>query len=355
MNLKNNLFSYATSELSQDAFLCWLASYALENAEPDDALQACAKDLLELFVPEFKGRPFTLKHVERQVGHMDVLLTAELEGTTYKIIVEDKTYTNEHDNQLVNYKEEVQKKYPTCIPRGVYYKTGFQSDLSAIHEAKYQYVSLERMLNLLRPYVEKTNSQIFQNYYEYWNTYLENARRYQELPPAQWDSNQCTCFFDALQNGDFLKGSYDWIGYGYVANQAGGFQGIWLWPEDCHFNVMLDDSRATCALYMQVESVWKDGVRVFPIRLKLEPKSPVNSLKELRNTVLYDEDGKYRPGDFGFQKPPRLGGGATMTVAKYAVTGRPSETSKQLRDLFTEAYEAYLRFLHHLQSIWTQI
>ena len=34
MNLKNNLFNYATSELSQDAFLCWLASYALEDAEP---------------------------------------------------------------------------------------------------------------------------------------------------------------------------------------------------------------------------------------------------------------------------------------------------------------------------------
>ena len=31
MNLKNNLFNYATSELSQDAFLCWLASYALEE------------------------------------------------------------------------------------------------------------------------------------------------------------------------------------------------------------------------------------------------------------------------------------------------------------------------------------
>lgn len=31
--LKNNLFEYATSELSQDAFICWLASYAHEEAE----------------------------------------------------------------------------------------------------------------------------------------------------------------------------------------------------------------------------------------------------------------------------------------------------------------------------------
>ena len=55
MNLKNNLFNYATSELSQDAFLCWLASYTLEDAEPDDALRSCAREMLELFVPEFNG------------------------------------------------------------------------------------------------------------------------------------------------------------------------------------------------------------------------------------------------------------------------------------------------------------
>lgn len=80
MNLKNNLFTYATKELSQDAFLCWLASYALEDAEPDDALHSCAREMLELFVPELKGRPFTLKDVGRQAGHIDVLLTAELAG-----------------------------------------------------------------------------------------------------------------------------------------------------------------------------------------------------------------------------------------------------------------------------------
>lgn len=78
MNLKNNLFNYATSELSQDAFLCWLASYALEDAEPDDALRSCAREMLELFVPEFNGRPFTLTDVERQVWHIDALLASDL-------------------------------------------------------------------------------------------------------------------------------------------------------------------------------------------------------------------------------------------------------------------------------------
>ena len=334
MNLKNNLFTYATKELSQDAFLCWLASYALEDAEPDDALRSCAREMLELFVPELKGRPFTLQDVERQAGHIDVLLTAELAGTTYKIIVEDKTYTREHSEQLMRYKEEIQKKFPGCIPCGVYYKTG-----------------------LLGRYVEKTDSQILRDYYGYWNTYLENARRYRELPPAQWGSDQCTYFFDVLQNGDFLKGRYDWLGYGYVANQTGGFQGIWLGPENDRFDVILDGSRVTCALYVQVESVRENGVRTFPIRLKLEPKTPVEppiTLKKLRNAVLYDEKGKYLPGDFGFQKPSRLGSGRTMTVAEYATSGEEPQTSAELRDLFTAAYENYLQLLHHLQNIRPQ-
>lgn len=83
MNLKNNLFNYATSELSQDAFLCWLASYALEDAEPDDALRSCAREMLELFVPELKGRPFTLTDVERQVWHIDALLETDLSRGFY--------------------------------------------------------------------------------------------------------------------------------------------------------------------------------------------------------------------------------------------------------------------------------
>lgn len=40
----NNLFRYATSELSQDAFICWLVSFALrENEGVDKVLTQCAR------------------------------------------------------------------------------------------------------------------------------------------------------------------------------------------------------------------------------------------------------------------------------------------------------------------------
>lgn len=96
MNLKNNLFNYATSELSQDAFLCWLASYALEDAEPDDTLRSCAREMLELFVPELKGRPFTLTDVERQVWHIDALLASDLSRGLFSF--RDKICPHPSDN-----------------------------------------------------------------------------------------------------------------------------------------------------------------------------------------------------------------------------------------------------------------
>ena len=52
-DLNNKLFYYATKELSQDAFICWLCSYALEDVlNPDMSLRECAIDFIEAFLKE---------------------------------------------------------------------------------------------------------------------------------------------------------------------------------------------------------------------------------------------------------------------------------------------------------------
>jgi len=49
--IKPNLFKFATSELSQDAFICWLLSWANEENEiHDKRLCLCARKLLENFL-----------------------------------------------------------------------------------------------------------------------------------------------------------------------------------------------------------------------------------------------------------------------------------------------------------------
>ena len=64
MSLKNNLFQYATKELSQDAFICWLCSFALEDASKDDmALVTCAKELASEFLERGLNKEINQEHV----------------------------------------------------------------------------------------------------------------------------------------------------------------------------------------------------------------------------------------------------------------------------------------------------
>lgn len=106
--LQNNLFSYATKELSQDAFICWLCSYALEDAEKsDEQLILCAKKMVYEFMKRgieeaVEYDKIHLLKIEKQVKNIDVLLTVKYMGEIYKIIVEDKYM---HRNTIINFRD----------------------------------------------------------------------------------------------------------------------------------------------------------------------------------------------------------------------------------------------------------
>ena len=77
--IKNNLFNFATSELSQDAFICYLASFALNDSNEDPVLNTCARNMLRLFVPEINAEDITLVNIEQQftldkVGNQNVYI-----------------------------------------------------------------------------------------------------------------------------------------------------------------------------------------------------------------------------------------------------------------------------------------
>ena len=53
MNNKPNIFDYATSELSQDAFLCWLMQWANKSNKKIDApLNNCAVQFVKKLLNE---------------------------------------------------------------------------------------------------------------------------------------------------------------------------------------------------------------------------------------------------------------------------------------------------------------
>lgn len=356
--MKNNLFEYATSELSQDAFICWLASYAHEEAEKDEALNECAKKMLEMFVEEFEGKNFKLLNVERQVDNVDVLLTVDCEGVIYKIIVEDKTYTSEHDNQLERYKENLkdQHKADNFIIKGVYYKTGFQSDLSSVEKSEYKVIKREEMLGLMKPYAEKTNNQIFISYYNYWNSKQKLVETFKTLPVVDWSWWAVYGFYDYLHTkAKFLSRRGFNSNYSYVANMSGGFECLHIPLKDESeglFTVVENDSsgrevkKHKCWLYLQIETIVGAEKTNLEIRLKVANDNK-NDTRVNTYDLKYKFLNEYVYGHTNFVKPASLRTGRWMTVGIYDVQFGKNEGICFLMRALKNAIADYYKILRN--------
>ncbi len=124
MNQSPNIFKYATSELSQDAVICYFAKWAdSEFSGPmHDFGIAFVNALLEK--KGFLNTKIQQVEVFKQVDKIDVLL--EVNDNEFAVIIEDKTVTHNHSNQLRNHYKYVthnkkNKKYTNIVP--IYFKT----------------------------------------------------------------------------------------------------------------------------------------------------------------------------------------------------------------------------------------
>lgn len=137
--MNNNIFEYATSELSQDAFLCWCANWFNDPSNPK--LQEMSIEMLKLFanVDEIKSvsvhRQFC-KNVYIEDKKVPVKIDALIiVNGTVAVIIEDKTATSEHDDQIQRYRNGLKQIMSTSTMeekhhsiqsiRSVFLKTGF--------------------------------------------------------------------------------------------------------------------------------------------------------------------------------------------------------------------------------------
>ncbi len=346
--MKNNLFSYATSELSQDAFICWLCSFALNGARPNPALRDCAHSMLKVFVPEFQGKDVELLEIAKQTDDIDILLTARCDGKEYKIIFEDKIYSSEHDDQLNRYWASIKEQFPDCEVRGVYYKTGFESNLNSVKDKGYHVVRREDILSVLEKYVDTAQSDILRDYYDYWHYHQQKADSYQVTPVNEWGWWQAYALFEALhQDMPQDIGST----YSYVANPSGGFDCLVFWSE----NDLITVKGAPCELYMHLEYHGDEANQKsqLMITLKLgikkskqELEGEGKSFSQLRNSLIYDESWNYTLGEYHFKRPTRLGSGAHITLGIY---DGDCSTAAQCKATLDRAIKDYRRLL----EAWT--
>jgi len=93
----NNLFDYATKELSQDAFLRWLF-----ESWKDKDLKDIVMDLFNNFGIDIDYDDI-VNVTTHKVSNIDISVIIETKTKPILLLIEDKTESNAHDNQLLVY------------------------------------------------------------------------------------------------------------------------------------------------------------------------------------------------------------------------------------------------------------
>lgn len=216
-----NLFSFATSELSQDAFIGWLLSWGKdEYAGVDQQLHLCARHFLAmLFGKKSPKFPDEIKSitVKKQEKGIDVLCIVNDE---YAVIIEDKTWSNEHSNQLFRYYEHVlSKEYAKDKIIAIFYKTEDRSDYKKVIAAGYYPVTRRDIIGVLDDY--KGNNNILLDYLAYLKNKENEVASFINIPIKQWTSYARIGLYQYLQE---LWGCGSWR---EVVNPTGGFLGFY--------------------------------------------------------------------------------------------------------------------------------
>lgn len=285
-----NIFSYATSELSQDAMIAWLLQWASpEYGEADPDLHRTGKKFVRLLAG--KSDDFHIESVDvgRQWENIDIW--AEINDNTF-LIIEDKTGTTIHDDQLERYKISVKREYSgkrtdLCY---AYVKTSEEprSVLMSIEQSGFKTISRAEILRCLNGY--RGNDTLMVSYRKHLQGIEDSVMSYKTLPEKKWGWNAWQGFYKELES------RVDIDSWGYVANPSGGFLGAW-W----HF---IDEK--DCTMYLQLEQ----GKLCFKISYEGEgDRSEVRFREHIKLMKL--AQGRFPE----IRRPDRFGTGTYMTIA----------------------------------------
>jgi len=224
-----NLFDFATSELSHDAFIAWLLSWA-DPSFKDQQLHTFSQAVLFDFI-EITGKniPDVQKvDVKTQYRNIDVLvLLTDESGQRWVVIVENKMHTREHSDQLNRYREDIHKdeKLEDITDShilGIYYKMWEQSDMGRVKKSEFFHFGRGHMLKLLEENYKSGTSDIVDQYFQYLSGIQLELDAFQKKAVKDWNSTQWTGLYtklkEELNDGDF----------GYIPNRSGGFMGYWF-------------------------------------------------------------------------------------------------------------------------------
>ena len=109
--VENNIFYFATNELSQDAFICWCLNWINMPVRDDNASgrQFGFRFLSRLLNEAYDVSKVNQVYIFRQLLNIDVLVLVP--ALQVALIIEDKTSSQEHGNQINRYKYLLSKTF----------------------------------------------------------------------------------------------------------------------------------------------------------------------------------------------------------------------------------------------------
>ncbi len=292
-----NIFSHATSELSQDAFFTWLIQWSDYNYQKFNAnLNTIAQNFVRYLIGgEFYLYSFSDVKVGRQWKGIDVWAKI---GTDIFIGIEDKTVSKEHSNQLDRYKKLVREHYDDKFVeiRLIYLKTGNQSkhDFDNIEQKGYKVVQRKNVLEILNQFPVSNDT---------FNAYLSYLTKIDD------QTNSFSIFGNLISNWLACEGFYieleknikdcDW---GQVNNPSGAFLGFWYcWMGNNDFR----------DIYIQIENRFEAGIQVV-VKVSDDNISVDLLYKSLGGLIEIGK--KY---GISLSKPSKFRAGGTSTLAIY--------------------------------------
>ena len=293
---KPNIFKYATSELSQDAIICYLLEWAkIENQELNKNLYNLAINFIDSLFNKFEDIEKPLKYnkieIKKQYENIDVLCII---NDTYSIIIEDKTNTKNHSDQLKRYYEKVKTNFSDTKILPIYFKTGDQSSYDDIIKNNYKIYLRQDFLKVLKKI--DSNNDIIQDYTNYLQNLDDSINSYKILPIEEWHYNSWKGFFIELKK-KLNDGNWD-----YVSNPNGGFLGFWWnWNSnnEYHLYLQIDHSirKITFKLYTKtgtkieksIIDIWKKHIVTDKDGIKVKKPKVVRAGKSVTIGILENE------------------------------------------------------------------
>ena len=218
INNKPNIFEYATKELSQDAVFMYL--FDCYNSECKEESELGERFLHLIYDTQNKKIEKNVRKliIKKQYHNIDVLVLVEYEDNSVDaIIIEDKTYSSEHDNQLKRYYDDIKKdgvdgRIASNI-YGVYFKLGQltvdEEKALEIYDGIFRYENLDydAFLDFLERY-QNTNL-IMQLIYEFYDERMSNIRL---IDKTEDFSNPAGLEFDTVLSDWYSQNTYfGWI------------------------------------------------------------------------------------------------------------------------------------------------